>query len=172
MRTFFAAVLLFSVALLSACGGKSNNSASSSLPPPDVANATYQLDSQQVQLSNGKSDVPAASGSASSNITTLTSFVTPGDLDGDGKLDAAVVLTSSPGGSGTFYYVAPVLAAGGTPVKAFLLGDRISVTSLDVSSGKIEVSYLTRPDNAPFSATPSVPVKKTLSLKDGSLVAN
>ncbi len=141
-------------------------------PTPDAANATYQIDNQQVQLTNGKSDVPAASGSASRNVTTLTSFVASGDIDGDGKPDAAVVLTSSPGGSGTFYYVAVVLSSGSASVKAFLLGDRVRVTSLTVSSGKIEVSYLTRPDTAPFSAAPSVPVTKTLSLQNGSLVAN
>ncbi|MFN8508002.1 MAG: hypothetical protein U0547_10610 [Dehalococcoidia bacterium] len=139
---------------------------------PDAANASYRIGGKTVTLSGGKADEAAAPGSASRNVTTLTSVQARGDIDGDGKADLAVVLTSSPGGTGTFSYVGVVLSSRGGPWPTALLGDRIAVTNVAVSGSTITVSYLGRPDGAPLAATPSVPLTKLFALSAGELKPN
>jgi len=155
------------------CGGSSKGSSKAAplAPTPDPANATYSIEGRTVTLTNGEADQPAAPGSASRNVTKLSSLATSGDLDGDGTADVAIVLTNSPGGTGTFFYVASFLstARGATPV-AVLVGDRISIQSIAVRDGELSVNYLTRPDTAPLAATPSVAARKVFVASGGRLV--
>ena len=166
-------IVLLCAGLLLACGGseKSGGTASSGAGP-DAANAAYLIEGRTVTLANGKADEPAAPGSASRNVTALTTFGATGDLDGDGKPDRAVVLTNSAGGSGTFYYLAALSSASKGPSRAVLLGDRVSVSQVAIKSGTVSVSYLTRPDGVPFTATPSVPTSKAFSFTGGQLTQN
>jgi hypothetical protein len=161
--------------LVAGCGGSSygaSKGGSSLAPTPDTANATYSIEGRPITLTNGDADQPAAPGSASRNVTKLSSLVTSGDLDGDGIADLVVVLTNSPGGSGTFSYVASFLstAKGATPI-AVMVGDRVSIQSLAIKGGELSVNYLTRPDTAPLAATPSVPATKVFVASGGRLVA-
>jgi hypothetical protein len=164
---------LLCAVLLLACGGN-EKSAGTATPNavPDAANAAYLIEGKTVTLSNGKADEPAAPGSASRNVTTLTASRATGDLDSDGKADLAVVLTNSPGGSGTFYYLAALSSSSTAPFRAVLLGDRVSISQVSIKSGTITVSYLARPDGAPFTATPSVPSSKVFSFTGGQLTQN
>ena len=67
-----------------------------------------------------------------------------GDLDGDGIADAAVVVFTSGGGSGTFRYLIAVLDRDGTPEQAarVYLGDRVQVESVTIASGEIVMDML------------------------------
>lgn len=62
-----------------------------------------------------------------------------GDLNGDGKKDAAVILGLNTGGSGDFVQVAAVLDVNGKPqhVASRYLGDRTDVDSLIIKKGYI-----------------------------------
>src|SRR6266540_1588660 len=96
---------------LTGCRDSSESgSKASSAVLPDAGNSNYSIEGATVTLINGQADQPAAPGSASRNVTKLSSFTASGDLDGDGVSDAAVVLINSPGGSGTFSYVASFLS--------------------------------------------------------------
>ncbi len=65
-----------------------------------------------------------------------------GDLDGDGVVDAAVVVFVNTGGSGTFIHVLALRDREGTPVQAGreFLGDRVHVKSIAISGGHIFVT--------------------------------
>lgn len=97
-----------------------------------------------------------------------------GDLNGDGLLDGAAVLATNTGGTGFFYTVHAILADGDggfRDVGSVFLGDRIAVTSVEMSGPTIEVSILIRADGEPAVATPTIPVVLLLTLEDGELVA-
>jgi hypothetical protein len=84
-----------------------------------------------------------------------------GDLNGDGKVDAAVILAENQGGSGTFESVIAVLDQGGTPHQAgqAQLGDRVLINSVDISSGVIHLDMVVQGPNDPMCC-PSVPQKQ------------
>lgn len=140
-----------------------------------LKNATYQVSDAPggtVTLKDGKASVEIAPGSATKYEATLGEQTASGDLNGDGVADAADILITSPGGSGTFYYVAAVPnqnGAAGTGVTA-LLGDRVKVQTLGIANGAINVTYLDRKEGEPMSADPTVPVSKTYVLENGKLV--
>src|SRR5205823_4233534 len=96
------ALTLFSMMLMVACS-VSQKSARTVAPTvlPDPANATYMIEGRTITLSKGMADRPAAPGSASRHVTTLTGLTSSGDLDGDGQPELAVILMDSAGGSGT-----------------------------------------------------------------------
>ena len=74
-----------------------------------------------------------------------------GDLDGDGRPDAAVVLASQTGGSGTFIDLFAVLDRAEGPLTRgpASLGDRVKVDSLRVTDRAIRLHLLTHaPDDA------------------------
>src|SRR5439155_23037656 len=76
-----------------------------------------------------------------------------GDLDGNLAPDAAVVLVSSGGGSGTFVELAAVRNEHGTahPVSTVLLGDRILVREVRIEGRRILVRLRVRGATDPFS---------------------
>ena len=103
-----------------------------------------------------------------------STFITgaAGDLDGDGLLDGAVVLATNTGGTGYFYTVHAILADGDggfSDVGSVFIGDRIAVTSVEMSGPTIEVSILVRADDEPFVAEPTIPDVVRLVVRDGEL---
>ena len=104
---------------------------------------------------------------------SIVSGPTPGDLDGDGRRDAAVTLAYQPGGSGTFIYAAAVMDIDGARkgTNAVLLGDRVAPESAAVSNGMIVATYLDRGSGEPMTAKPTIETKKYIRVEDGTLSA-
>ena len=114
------------------------------LTPDALANATYQSDyaaNGEITLVDGQAEEEIAPGSASKLVVTLIEPTAFGDLNGDGIDDAAVLLASESGGSGTFIDLHAVLDEDGAPVDAAsaFLGDRVQVNSLVIGDGVIVV---------------------------------
>jgi hypothetical protein len=164
MRTL-RKLFVLSVALLAACQAADTT-------PVDPLNATYTIEQRNVTLSNGVFEEQAAPGSAAKATTRLLDRRAVGDLNGDGRSDAAVVLTVNGGGSGTFYYLSALLSTGAgksTSTNAVLLGDRIGIDGVRINSGRIVVDTVDRNAGEPFSASPSVKVARTFQVQSGAL---
>ncbi|HNB36631.1 MAG TPA: hypothetical protein PK414_10455, partial [Anaerolineales bacterium] len=76
---------------------------------PDYKNATYLIEGSFVTLSDGFFEAEIAPGSASKITTRYFGNEAFGDLNSDGKADAAFLLTQTTGGSGTFFYLVVAL---------------------------------------------------------------
>ena len=126
----------------------------------DPLNATYIVDGQSVVLVNGKG-----------GTTQVFGQPVMGDLNGDGKPDAAFFLVEQPGGSGTFYFVAAALstATGTQGTNAILLGDRIAPQTLEIHNGEIVANYADRKPGEPMTTQPSVGVSKYLTVNGSAL---
>ena len=137
----------------------------------DPLNATYTIEGQPVTLVDGKSSVPAAPGSATQVTTLVFSEPASGDLNNDGKPDAALILVQNPGGSGTFYYAAAAINTPGGAVgtNAILLGDRIAPENISIANGKIVANYADRNPGEPMTAAPSLGVTKYFSYNGSAL---
>jgi heat shock protein HslJ len=123
-------------------------------------------------LKDGVFEEQAAPDSATKIGVQLGKAMAFGDLNGDGTTDAAVTLMVEPGGSGTFYYLVPVINEQGTPKPgtAVLLGDRIIINSVIIQNSEVVVTMLTRQADEPMSAKPSVEVTQTFKLEGDQLV--
>ena len=164
MRTF-TKLFVLSVALLAACQAADTT-------PVDPLNATYTIDRRSVTLSNGIFEEPAAPGSAAKATTRLLDKRAVGDVNGDGRSDAAVLLTVNGGGSGTFYYLSALLGTGAgksASTNALLLGDRIGIDAVKIGSGRILVDTVDRSAGEPFTTSPSVKVTRTFQVQAGAL---
>lgn len=140
----------------------------------DALNDTYNVDGTQVKLTDGKSEIEAAPGSASKIVTTVWEQPVVGDLNGDKVDDAALILIQDSGGSGTFYYLAASIVSKedkSTGENAIFLGDRISPKSINIKDGSIIVNYLDRKTDEPMSATPTVEKNLSFKVANDSLVA-
>ncbi len=138
-----------------------------------LGNLTYPIDlapDGEAQLVDGSFSAPAAPGSAAEILVDLSESVAFGDIDGDGAPDATVVLVTQTGGSGTFYYLAPVLNHSGTPeaLAPVLLGDRIEMQALSVEAGEISVDMLTAGPDDPLCC-PTQETHNVYALVDGAL---
>lgn len=98
------------------------------------------------------------------------------DLDNDGREDIVFLITHSPGGSGTFYYVVAArnTEAGYVGSQAFFLGDRIAPQTTEVSQnpnhqGVVVVNYADRAPSEPMTAQPSVGKSVWLKLDPASM---
>jgi basic membrane protein A len=125
------------------------------LTEEQLRNAAYPSEysaSGTAQLVDGSFEEEAAPGSASKNTVQLSDMIAFGDLDADGVDDAAVVLISSGGGSGTFYDLAVVLDRNGQPVPAAtaFLGDRIQLNAISIDDGQVVLDYLTQGPDDPM----------------------
>ena len=169
--------LMLVVLLLVRCGGtpEKQTATPTSLTMEVLRNAEYQSEwpaSGKAKLTDGSYKEKYIPGSATELVITLSGHHALGDLNGDGAKDAAVVLVSDPGGSGTFYDVAVVVNQSGSPkhVATEALGDRIVVKSLAIQSGEITITLLTRKPDEPMSAEPKVEVTKKFKLQGDKLV--
>ena len=93
-----------------------------------------------------------------------------GDLNGDGKADAAILLAENGGGSGEFESVVAVINQGGKPHQQSqaALGDRVQIKSAEISSGVIHLDMLVQSPNDPLCC-PSLPQKQNYWLIDNRL---
>ena len=146
--------------------------------PPDgalsgVLNTIYLIEEQAVKLIDGRAEVQATPGSAMKITTVVFGKPTYGDLNGDGRDDAALFLAQDPGGSGTFYYVAAAIAKNGIyrGTNAILLGDRVVPRSIHIRSGVLVAEYDDRHPEQPMALEPSIGKTMYLTLKEGHLTA-
>jgi basic membrane protein A len=118
-------------------------------------------------LTDGQYEEAAAPGSATKTTVQLSDRVAFGDLDADGVDDAAVVLITDPGGSGTFRDLVAVLDRNGRafPVATTFLGDRIRVNALTIEDGQIVVDMLTRTPDQAMADDPTQPVTRVFGIK-------
>ncbi len=81
-----------------------------------------------------------------------------GDLDGDGNLDRAFIITEETGGSGTFFYLTALLKTDKKEVSAgkIFLGDRITPQSTSFENGIITINFADRKPTDSFVTAPSV----------------
>ena len=133
---------------------------------------TYLINDESITLKNGISTIAIASSSASKETTQYFGNEATGDLNGDGKVDTAFLLTQDNGGSGTFFYVTVALLTdkGYQGTNAILLGDRIAPQATEIKDGEIIVNYADRKLDEPFSVQPSVGVSKYFKVVNGILV--
>lgn len=86
------------------------------------------------------------------------------DLNADGIPDLAFIITQSPGGSGTFYYLVGAIqdaTNGYSGTDGYLLGDRIAPQTIEESRNPkqknvIVVSYADRKPTDPMTTEPSI----------------
>jgi len=100
----------------------------------------------------------------------LAPFYAFGDLDGDGSDNAAVVLVTDPGGSGTFFDLAVLSEQGGAPVNVAsrALGDRVDLRSLSIENGRITIDMISHGPNDPMCC-PSLREIVTFELRGAAL---
>ncbi len=141
------------------------------LTPEMLGNLSYPSEytaDGTAPLTDGQYEEAAAPGSATKTQVQLLSDTTAfGDLDADGVDDAAVVLISDPGGSGTFYDLVAVLDRNGNafPVATTFLGDRIEINAVTIEDGQIVVDMLTRGPDEAMAADPTQPVTRVFGIK-------
>ena len=125
----------------------------------------------KIKLSDGIYQEKIVPDSNSELVIKLSYRMAFGDLNGDGVEDAAVILVSDPGGSGTFYDLAAVIDSRGQAkhVASAFLGDRVKVEELSIRSGKIVVKMLTHRSTDPMCC-PSLKVEQAYELQGDELV--
>jgi hypothetical protein len=171
---FVLIVIGFAIILLKPHGKTSQNAATQTQTVPiafDPLNATYIIDGAAITLVDGKATIDSAPGSAEKTTTQIFGQPTVGDINGDGKNDAAVILIQTTGGSGTFYYAAAALNTGHGTVgtNAIFLGDRIAPQTMNVMDTIVTVNYADRGANEPMSTAPSIGISKYLVLGSSTL---
>jgi hypothetical protein len=122
----------------------------------DPRNSSFKIDSETINLKNGKYETYSVPNSNSKNITTYFGNEAEGDLNGDGLKDIAFLITQNTGGTGLFYYVVVALNTGNRykTTNAFFVGDRIAPQSTEIKSGELHVNYAERRSGQPMSSQP------------------
>jgi len=123
------------------------------------------------QLNNGIYRERILPDSATKLVIRLGDRIAFGDLNNDGIDDAAVILITDGGGSGTFHDLVVLTDCNGTPkhVATASLGDRVRVQSLVIQSGHILLEMITHGPDDPM-ASPSLLVRRQDRLQQGTLV--
>lgn len=139
----------------------------------DPLNTAYNVENEPVVLVHGRSEKSTFDESATKTITTVFGEPVYGDLDNDGDDDAALILVTDPGGSGTFYYVAAAISLEGVyrGSNAVFLGDRVAPKNIRIQNGVIFLSYAFRKPEDPMSASPSHDQSMVLTFENGRLSA-
>lgn len=139
-----------------------------------LGNLAYQgiLDEPVVLAGGHFEGEPFVAGGASRpTVQLLPGPVALGNLNGDGQPDAAVLLASNYGGSGTYLYLATVELRDGvwTNNATTPLGDRLQPQGLAIENGRIALALLSHNENDP-ACCPSVVVERRFRLNGGQLV--
>lgn len=159
------------VAMFSACAPEE---APAPPPPPELSAASLRSATYSSQYVE-EGEVRLVQGVFRDTARRVAVFFLPeyavGDIDSDGVPDAAVVLATTTGGSGTFLDLAMVLNQDGQPVNAaaLFLGDRVPVDRIRVVEGEVEVD-LTMHGPADPMCCPSVEVTRRFRYESGGVV--
>lgn len=178
MKKLFVVILVIivSIGVWYVLGGKLNSTTtetpSTTTSRPDASNATFIFDDGLITLKKGLNEQEIAPNSAVVQETTLTDTTEYGDINGDKKDDAIVVLRQTSGGSGVFIYLAAYVSGPvnykGTNV--IFIGDRIEPKSVSIKNSVITLNYLDRKSNEPFSSKPTISITQQFIYKNGELV--
>lgn len=141
---------------------------------------SYVFSGNRITLTNGKSEIEQAPGSASKIVTNYFGNELQKDLNGDGKDDVIFLLTQTTGGSGVFYYAAAAIITdnGYVGSEAVLLGDRIAPQSTESGPGNsIIVNFADRKPLDSFEVQPYIAKSMRLlfdpvKMQFGELVQN
>jgi hypothetical protein len=180
MLAVLAIALLVSLSV-SACGPlvPAPTATPTAIPPltlEALKNAEYQSEfpaSKKAKLTDGKYEEEIVPGAASKLIIVVyPDMYAFGDLNGDGVDDAAVVLATSGGGSGTFISLEAVINDKGTPkhIASASLGDRARIKSIAIQSGEIAVNMVQQAPGDPMCC-PTMEVTQTYRLQGDQLVS-
>jgi heat shock protein HslJ len=163
------------LALTAACsrGGAITTSMETTPSVADLSSATYrEVFEESVTLIDGRWEgAPFVDGGASRpSVGLVDHFVLTGDLDGDERDDAAVVLWQSSGGSGTRLYLAAMSKMDGrvTNLGTALIGDRVQIRSGMIDSRRI-VLDLVRAGPKDAACCPTEKALVAWVLRDGGL---
>jgi len=137
-------------------------------PAIDVYNHSYSVDRENYGLRNGSARI-SIPGTTAIIITEIIRQPVYGDLNHDGRNDAAVLLLQHTGGSGSFVYLAAAID-GVSAIESYFLGDRIMVRSLQIKNHVITVDYLKHSTKQPMASPPAVEVSRSFKLLDGKLI--
>lgn len=178
-KKFLRFITLIAIALLVAgCTGQGEESASDipvELSAEALGNATYSdILEEPVALVDGQYvGEPFVEGGASRPTVTLMAdpAATYGDLNGDDQPEAAVLLVSDSGGSGTFIYLSAMEARDGAPynLATTILGDRDQPQTLAIVDGRVVVGLLSHDDDDP-ACCPTVETIREFTLEGETLV--
>lgn len=139
---------------------------------PDPSNATFQFEDGPVTLKNGSATTNLTPSGEITEETDLTNTIAYGDLNSDGKNDAAFLLVQTTSGTGVFFnvaaYVSGLVNYNGS--NAIFLGDRIVPKTISISKGIITVTYLDRTSSEAMTDDPTVLSTKTFTYTGGQLV--
>ena len=184
-----AVILLLAASVLVACGGREDDQAQpagteTSTPPAvaadppswdEAAGAGYSgIADSAIELSGGLWEgEPYVEGAASRPAAGLVrDFRLTGDLDGDGTEEAAFLLWSTTGGSGTFDYLAALgrdSNGAATALATAALGDRVGVRSAEIVEGRIVLEVLQAgPEDA--ACCPGQKIKRIFALEGGDMI--
>lgn len=133
-----------------------------------LKNGTYPsmwTQSGSVTLVDGIYTEPAAPDSAALTAVTMNDVAAFGDLTGDGIDDAAVLLTSSGGGTGQYVDLVLLVNANGLPIQVatYPLGDRVQVNSVVIQDSEVIVDMITHAEGD-GACCPTLPVTKRFKL--------
>ena len=139
------------------------------LTPDKLRNGTYYAPYYRRTVTLKDGAFSSGSGADYYSVQMLD-LVATGDLNGDGVEDAAILLAENGGGSGVFESVVAVLDSGGFPypVGQAVLGDRVKVNSINISSAQINLDLLVQGPNEPMCC-PTQPETQTYRLIEGNL---
>ena len=140
-----------------------------------LRNMAYQgVVEQPVTLDDGRwQGAPLEPGTASRpRVELARNGIVRGDLDGDGRDEAAVLLLASSGGTGLFHHVAVVATGDDGPanVATTLLGDRFQIMRFAVEKGRVVVEAVVAGPDDPMCC-PTQKLRRTLVLDGTSLTA-
>lgn len=139
---------------------------------PDCQDSSFMIEGVPVKLVSGYSEMDAAPGSSQKVFTRLIGEAATTDLNSDGEPDCAFLLAQETGGSGFFYYLAASLwsSEGYQGINAVFIGDRIIPLSIAAEDGAINIHYLERKPDEPFTNQPTIEIVKKIELVHGQLL--
>ena len=134
--------------------------------PVDIGDLTVTIENQSFTMTGGVGALDAAPGSAIKNTIRILGDPVEGDINGDGNVDAALMIQNDPGGSGVFYYAVVAINDGGSyrASNALPLGDRIEPQSIQFRDQHFVYNYAVRKPGDAMDVRPSVERKESIRL--------